>query len=337
MTDKELWDAAWKELTLTTDSYPQWKRKNFPSGTHWSKAKALGDQIGAVVVPPDPNPIPPPGPAKNGAGVINWGNLNITANTSKFGWVYAAGGKEYEVAPLPVMSVFYKSILSASTKTDRDFGLTGQQVLANGWAMLDTSGNPMYSASSPACVMVDLGNTQMQDAMANAIIADGRKVGCKSIFFDDVVAQGRGYAATTPAKYPTDAAWETGMVAAMNAVATKVRAAGFYTIGNVYKSGSQLGTSAFAQKFSGAVSGVMFEGNSNTPWFNFSDALAAVTAAQAFTDVFVLILATPDSSLCNQSVDQYLSVWNGKSGGHVLAPTDGSDGWGTWATRLAYK
>lgn len=48
MTDKELWQAAWKELELTTDSYPRWKSKGFPSASHWAKAKALGDQIGTV-------------------------------------------------------------------------------------------------------------------------------------------------------------------------------------------------------------------------------------------------------------------------------------------------
>jgi hypothetical protein len=59
MTDKELWQAAWKELTLTTISYPRWEKQNFNSG-HWANAKALGDQIGAVVPPPPPPPPPPP-------------------------------------------------------------------------------------------------------------------------------------------------------------------------------------------------------------------------------------------------------------------------------------
>lgn len=48
MTDKGLWDAAWKEITLTTDSYPTWKKKGFPASSHFAKAKALGDQIGVA-------------------------------------------------------------------------------------------------------------------------------------------------------------------------------------------------------------------------------------------------------------------------------------------------
>jgi hypothetical protein len=65
VTDRELADAVWNELTKTTDSYPTWKRKGFPSGTHWSKAKAFNDQIG--VAPPPPPPPPP-----DGAAVIPW-------------------------------------------------------------------------------------------------------------------------------------------------------------------------------------------------------------------------------------------------------------------------
>jgi hypothetical protein len=53
MDNKELWNKAWEELTLTTDSYPIWKKKGFPSSSHWAKAKGFGDQItGNVVVPP---------------------------------------------------------------------------------------------------------------------------------------------------------------------------------------------------------------------------------------------------------------------------------------------
>ncbi len=52
MTDQELWAAAWAELTKTTDAYPTWARKGFPSSSHWAIAKKYGDQIGAPIPPP---------------------------------------------------------------------------------------------------------------------------------------------------------------------------------------------------------------------------------------------------------------------------------------------
>ncbi len=52
MTDQELWAAAWAELTKTTDAYPTWRKKGFPSSSHWAIAKKYGDQIGATPAPP---------------------------------------------------------------------------------------------------------------------------------------------------------------------------------------------------------------------------------------------------------------------------------------------
>jgi hypothetical protein len=173
---------------------------------------------------------------------MRWGGITVTTNTDKFGWVFASGGTESQAAALPhAKSVVYKSILSASMKTDgRNYGLTGQQAIANGWAMLDTSGNPIYSSSYPDSVLLDLGNPAMQQALADAIIANARQIGIDAVFLDDVVAQADGYASVTPAKYATAKAWEDAMVADVNAVGAKIRAAGFYVVANVYKSGGGL-------------------------------------------------------------------------------------------------
>lgn len=57
MTDRELADAAWKELALTTVGWDRASRYS-PSQlakTHWGRAKALLDQIGTV--PPAPPPV----------------------------------------------------------------------------------------------------------------------------------------------------------------------------------------------------------------------------------------------------------------------------------------
>jgi hypothetical protein len=56
VSDRDLWQAAWKELTLTTDSYPAWKKKGFPASSHWAKARTIGDQIDGSAVPPPQQP-----------------------------------------------------------------------------------------------------------------------------------------------------------------------------------------------------------------------------------------------------------------------------------------
>jgi len=61
MTDKELKDAAWVQLTKTADLYPKWKARGFPPATGWGRAKSFLDQIG-LAAPPPPPPSPPPPP-----------------------------------------------------------------------------------------------------------------------------------------------------------------------------------------------------------------------------------------------------------------------------------
>jgi hypothetical protein len=60
MTNRELADAAWLELTKTTDPFPKWVSKGKPASSHWAKAKGLLDQVTDPAAPPPPTPTPPP-------------------------------------------------------------------------------------------------------------------------------------------------------------------------------------------------------------------------------------------------------------------------------------
>jgi hypothetical protein len=278
-------------------------------------------------------PAPTPSPAKTGAGMMRWGGVTITSNTDKFGWVFAAGGTEYAVAKLPnAFSITYKSILSASTKTDgRNYGLTGQEALAKGWVMLDAAGNPMRSESYQDSYLLDLGNKSMQQALAANVVQQGRDVGIDGIFFDDAVAQGRGYATTTPAKYPNDQAWEDAMVDALATVGAAVRAAGFYVVANVYKRGGQIATADFANRAKAGMNGAMFE-----YWPQFDDSVDGAKKLQTYgIDLFGLNSASPYDKPFDTSLNAFLAAWNGKTGAFVYAPPSG-DGWGAWTSQLAY-
>ncbi len=57
MTDRELADAAWAELTKTTASYPSWVKMGRSSSSHWAAAKTLLDQIGTTAPPVAPKRV----------------------------------------------------------------------------------------------------------------------------------------------------------------------------------------------------------------------------------------------------------------------------------------
>ena len=90
-TDAELRDAAVAELQLTTAG---WRKPNgnpnYPSGvapatTHWGKAMALLDKIGAAPVPPDP--VPPTGNVKRLDRLTDWqGIQNLYVRAAGGGW-----------------------------------------------------------------------------------------------------------------------------------------------------------------------------------------------------------------------------------------------------------
>ncbi len=88
MTDKELRDAAWAELTQTTVGWN--KVKSYPSDklatTYWGKGKALLDQIGAVVEPPPTGTLPrtiTTGGTYKGAIVGDGANAAVKFQTSQ--------------------------------------------------------------------------------------------------------------------------------------------------------------------------------------------------------------------------------------------------------------
>lgn len=103
MTDRELWAAAWKELTLTTDPYPTWKKKGFPSSSHWAKAFSLGEQIG---VPSDPSAdryVATTGSdANDGSQTTPWRTVRKACASVTAGTIHAAAGTYIETAEIMV-------------------------------------------------------------------------------------------------------------------------------------------------------------------------------------------------------------------------------------------
>ncbi len=155
MTNKETWDAAWKELTLTTDSYPQWKRKGFPGGTHWSKAKALGDQIGvAPPTPPDPPPVdPPPTPTVDTLTVAEFNRLTIAGSTIRNAKIVNADGTVASISwtakNVTLVNVeFDYCVLQPGADGARFLGVKGRSFNLNGINNWEIGDNSVFDGQS---------------------------------------------------------------------------------------------------------------------------------------------------------------------------------------------
>ena len=207
---------------------------------------------------------PPPPPAsswsKGGTGLWSPGN-SIPSSAANLDVVIAADWNSYQIKdfPAPTLSLIYQSILSADQRTDRFYGMTAQEVIANGWYLRDISGNPVFSSGYPNSVLADVGLQAFQDKWAQNVIAFLTARGMDGLQIDDVVAQLSGYAAVAVPKYPTAQVWEDAMVSAISNVGAKLKAQGFYVLPNVFKSGGAANTAAFALRMKVGLHGVMLE------------------------------------------------------------------------------
>jgi hypothetical protein len=72
-------DTAWHELTLTTDPYPTWVRKGYPSSSHWAHAQSeLTAAKSELATIPPPTIPPPPGLPQQGFSPDSWFVTELT-------------------------------------------------------------------------------------------------------------------------------------------------------------------------------------------------------------------------------------------------------------------
>lgn len=147
MTDRELAAAAWAELTQTTDPWWKWRDRGFPSGTHWSKAKAYQDQIGVAVTPPPPPPPPPPPSTLTKVlfAPMAESALDPVMNTTDAAWKQYVQTHYYRIIKLwgSKWATFYKNghayIDSAAIYNPSDIASTHAD-----WILRDSAGKPLY-------------------------------------------------------------------------------------------------------------------------------------------------------------------------------------------------
>ncbi len=216
---------------------------------------------------------PPPAPAswpKGGTGLWSPG-ADIPVSANGLDMVISADWNSYQIKDFtaPTLSLIYQSPLSCDDRVDRFYGMSAQECIGSNWCLRDSAGAPAYSASYPHSVLADVGLVAYQDRWAQNAIAFMQARGMDGCQLDDVVAQLSGYAGVVVPKYQAGG-WEAAMAACISNVGAKIRAAGLYTLGNVYKTGGWANTATFAAGMKAGLNGAMLEGYSGA-----SDQLAA--------------------------------------------------------------
>ena len=295
-----------------------------------------------VALTPAPTPTPTGKWAKGGYGLMKLGQA-IPADCSKFDLVDVGIWQVAAVEKLTATKrLVYMSIMSCDNRdpvtTGYWYGMSATELLANKWQVLDTSGNPIMSVSYPHSMLADVGIKAYQDKLAANVIGYLQTHHVDGCQFDDVIAQLRGYAwtaeqqtaveqlgiesaqgglhvplhmrahlplgATTP-KYPTDASWEAAMVACVNNVGAQVKAAGFYTMPNVYKAGGQ--TAEFMVSMKAGSNAPTFEDCFNVPGM---DQTAIKTVLDAGLDAVALVYTpTAANEALMRAVDNGRAIW----------------------------
>lgn len=178
MTDRELWAAAWAELVLTTDSYPTWKKKLFPSSSHWAKAKALGDQICAAAPPP-----PPPAAVRLGHLQVScYGPLtlpDVPTIQTRYSYVCTQG---YQRISVPGLNCVYKDAPKIGTQATSGSALNANYAVSLSEAPLSWYGAAVWNQGLLANVAAPGYGAKWA---ANAVTA-AKAGGFTGVFADDV-------------------------------------------------------------------------------------------------------------------------------------------------------
>src|SRR6185312_2757358 len=207
-------------------------------------------------------PVPPPAPSgawpKGGYGLWIPGH-DLPGNASTYDMVITADWQAAKLAaiPAPTKRLVYLSAISCpSTAAGKFYGVSREDLIANGWYLKDNHGNPVVNESYPDSTLADPGNEGYRQGWIGRASAFLKKYGLDGFEMDDVVAQLHGYSEATIPAYPSDSMWENAITGFVNEVGAALRAQGFYCLPNVYKSG---GSEAFAASMKAGADGVMLE------------------------------------------------------------------------------
>jgi Hypothetical glycosyl hydrolase family 15 len=221
------------------------------------------------------------------------------------------------------------------------------------WLLTSASGAAIRNPRYPTDYLANVGSASYQRQWVSQVVSSRRRSAFNGIYVDNVLAQVSGWSGGVyPARYPSDRAWENAMLGFARYVGPALREHGFYVLTNTFKGGSNDGSTDIAwwRKIAPYVSGMMAEyfeqAGSNLQLFDTNPCcwtghwlswLRLASAAQsAGTDFFAGAKGkATDTHVMQYGKASFLLVWNGKGGGFVWQPLDGSDPWNpNWTTRI---
>jgi Hypothetical glycosyl hydrolase family 15 len=271
--------------------------------------------------------------------VIGYGDVQAATRTGARVLVYKTSS---EVKPSP-----------NADRGAADSGVPYAQAAAHGWLLKDASGKDVQVTGEDW--LGDVGSREFQQAWLDNVSGWLRRQHAAGVFVDNVVCTlsdltGGHY----PAKYPSPAAWADAQASFMAYVGSRMKAMGLYVAINAYCEGPDSGSAnnAWWARLAPSVSAESteyFEQNPNNPAQQYYDSPATSwlgnwlgklnvirVAEQRGKDAFAITAGTHDNTmLMTYARASYLLVWNGRSGGFIYAPTDGSDPWNAaWTTPI---
>jgi hypothetical protein len=295
--------------------------------------------------------------ATKGVGIFGLGEKFSTRNDyGRYSYVVVDRSHGRAVAGIPGTSLVY---MSGADIARFNTGVAHQRAEAKGWLLRDADGNLLEAADYEHVQLADVGNRAYQQEWLRNTLAFLRTTKVDGVFIDDVMADIRSWSGRKefPAKYPSQAAWETAMASFMQAVGPTLKAKGYYVLANAdgyihHDTRSDNGslTVNWWRRLAPSVSGLLTEYWVQNPndygqlrtegseWFNqWTGWQRLVSVAQrAGVDFFGFMYgASDDQRAMRYGKASFLLDWNRDGGAFVYTTTDGSNPYhAVWATDI---
>ena len=278
-------------------------------------------------------------------GILRYGDSYPTASGyDRFSHLVVTRPFARAAARLPGKSLIYMN--GTTVYATWSTGVSHDEARTNNWLLRDANGALLTNAAFGGNV-ADIGSPAYRQRFVANVSEFLRRHGNDGVFIDDVRASGTGFNGSSPAQYPTQAAWEEAMVGFVVDVGSALRARGYYVLVNAsawlsndHDTVSGESYARFYKRIARHVDGIMIEYWMQTPpdvarlrsqgdnWWEHWDgwqSLAAITQS-AGADFFALTYGSAgDTRAMRYGRASFLLDWNGKGGAFFWDMTDKRD------------